>query len=57
MLRGTRRAYKHGDGERWMQFHLEERDGEDRPESMDRISVYKINKKEKEKKGCVKKNN
>ena len=45
MILGTRRAYEHGDEGRWMLFHLEERGGEDQPESMDRISV----KKEKEK--------
>jgi hypothetical protein len=45
MILGTRRAYENGDGGRWMLFHLEERDGEDQPGSMDRISEKR--KKEK----------
>jgi hypothetical protein len=36
---GTQRVHEHGDGGRWMPFHLEERDGEDQPGSMGRISV------------------
>ena len=43
---GMRRAYEHGDGGRWMPFHHEERDGEDQPGSMDRISVFFFLKKD-----------
>ena len=49
MLLGTRRAYENEDGGRWMPFHLEERDGEDQPGSMDQISMEKVVSKYKTK--------